>query len=149
MVAAIGWLNPSGLVFFYLPVWYLGIAAAQAENFLEHYSARPGDRTADSVSCYGSLYNLLRFNHGYHQEHHYRPQVHWTRVPELKHLLPPESDRRVVRWAHWFNFAARREVRIHERAAERQRPFVEEAQDAGNMAAMNATSSALEPWLHP
>ena len=55
------------------------------------------------MSCYGLLYNLLRFNHGYHQEHHYRPQVHWTRVPAMKTLLPPESDRRVVRWAHWFN----------------------------------------------
>ena len=39
LVVAIGWLNPMGLVFFYLPVWYFGNAAAQAENFLEHYGA--------------------------------------------------------------------------------------------------------------
>jgi fatty acid desaturase len=46
---------------------------------------------------------LALFEFGYHQEHHYRPQVHWTRIPEVKKLLPSESQRRVVRWAHWFN----------------------------------------------
>jgi fatty acid desaturase len=110
LLAAIGWFNLPGLLLFYLPVWYLGNAAAQAENYLEHHGARPGDRKTDSVSCYGWLYNLLRFNHGYHQEHHYRPQMHWLRVPELRDLLPPESERRVVRGAHWFNFSPGREI---------------------------------------
>jgi fatty acid desaturase len=109
LVMILGWLNPLGLLCFYLPVWYLGTAAAQAENYLEHHGAQPGDRRTDSVSCYGTLYNLLRFNHGYHQEHHYRPQMHWTRVPDMRPLLPPESERRVVRGAHWFNLAPRRE----------------------------------------
>lgn len=101
-------LNPWGLLAFYLPVWFLGNAGAMAENYLEHFGATPGNRKTDSVSCYGRLYNLVWFNNGYHQEHHYRPQVHWTRVPEIRSLLPPESDRRVVRGAHWFNFGPRR-----------------------------------------
>ena len=104
-----GVLNPRGLLLFYLPVWYFGNAAAQAENYLEHYGAIPGNRKTDSVSSYGRLYNLIWFNNGYHQEHHYRPQTHWTRVPEVRELLPPESERRVVRGAHWFNFGVRRE----------------------------------------
>jgi fatty acid desaturase len=99
--------NPRGLVFFYLPVWFFGNVAAQAENYLEHHGAIPGNRKTDSVSSYGRLYNLIWFNNGYHQEHHYRPQVHWTGVPEIKELLPPESERRVVRGAHWFNFTPR------------------------------------------
>jgi fatty acid desaturase len=107
LIAAFAVLNPRGLIFFYLPVWYLGNAAAQAQNYLEHHGATPGNRKTDSVSSYGRLYNLIWFNHGYHQEHHYRPQVHWTRIPEVKTLLPPESQRHVVRWAHWFNFAPR------------------------------------------
>ena len=90
LLIAIGLLNPRGLLLFYLPVWYLGNAAAQAENYLEHYGAIPGSRKTDSVSSYGRLYNLIWFNNGYHQEHHYRPQVHWTRVPEVKDALPPE-----------------------------------------------------------
>lgn len=96
--------NWRGLVFFYLPVWYLGTALGMAENYLEHYGATPGNRGTDSVSCYNRLYNLIWFNHGYHQEHHLRPQVHWTRMPELRELLPPESQRRVVRGCHFFNF---------------------------------------------
>lgn len=101
-------LNLHGLIAFYLPVWLLGNIAAQAENYLEHYGAFPGNRKTDSVSCYGTFYNLIWFNNGYHQEHHYRPQVHWSRLPEIKALLPDESERRVVRGAHWFNLAPRR-----------------------------------------
>jgi fatty acid desaturase len=105
LLACFAVLNPRGLVWFYLPVWYVGNVAAQAENYLEHRGAMPGNRKTDSVSSYGMLYNLVWFNNGYHQEHHYRPQVHWTRIPEVKDLLPPESERRVVRGAHWFNFS--------------------------------------------
>jgi fatty acid desaturase len=112
LLAVFAILNPLGLVFFYLPVWYFGSAAAQAENYLEHHGAIPGNRTTDSVSSYGKLYNLIWFNNGFHQEHHYRPQVHWTRVPELRHLLPPESARRVVPGAHWFNFGSGRNAKL-------------------------------------
>ena len=67
-------------------------------------TARFRGRKTDSVSGYGRLYNLIWFNNGYHQEHHWRPQVHWTEVPALRAQLPPETSRRVVRAAHWFNF---------------------------------------------
>jgi fatty acid desaturase len=103
MVLVFATLNPLGLVVFYLPVWFLGNVGVYAENYTAHHGAIPGDRMKDSVSCYGKLYNLIWFNNGYHQEHHYRPQVHWTRLAEVKPLLPPESERRVVRGAHWFN----------------------------------------------
>lgn len=104
-------INPPGLLCFYLPVWFLGNVAALAENYLEHHGATPGNRRTDSVSCYNPLYNFVWFNNGYHQEHHYRPQVHWTRVAEIRRLLPPESQRRVVRGAHWFNFFVNRQRR--------------------------------------
>jgi fatty acid desaturase len=112
MVVAFAILNPLGLLAFYLPVWLLGNMAAQAENYLEHYGAIPGNRMTDSVSSYGKLYNLIWFNNGYHQEHHYRPQVHWSHLPEVKPLLPGESERRVVTGAHWFNFGAGKPDRI-------------------------------------
>ena len=102
--------NWRGVVYFYAPVWLLGNIAAVAENYLEHYGAAPGDRQRDSVSSYGRCYNLIWFNNGYHQEHHFKPQVHWTSVPELKNELPPESERRVVKGAHWFNFGPRQKA---------------------------------------
>ncbi len=108
MMAALGVFYPLGFVAFYLPVWFAGTVLAQAENYLEHYGAIPGNRKTDSVSSYGFLYNLIWFNNGYHQEHHYRPQVHWTQLPEIRKLMPPETERRVVWGAHWFNFAPRK-----------------------------------------
>jgi fatty acid desaturase len=89
---------------FYLVVAYLSLAATYAQNYLEHYGAIPGSRKTDSVSCYGRLYNILWCNNGYHQEHHYRPGVHWTMLPELRARMLPEDQRRVVRWSHLLNF---------------------------------------------
>lgn len=106
-VASLGAMNWKGSFCFFLPVWYLGHCSAHLENYLEHHGATPGNRLTDSVSCYNSLYNLIWFNNGYHQEHHYKPQVHWTKIPEVTGLLPPVSERRVVRGAHWFNFNTR------------------------------------------
>ena len=96
-------LNWRGVLLFLLPVWYLGQVCALAENYLEHHGAQPGNRLTDSVSCYASLYNLVWFNNGYHQEHHYSPQVHWTKVKALRARMVPESERRVVPYAHAWN----------------------------------------------
>ena len=87
-----------------MPVWYFGQAAALAENYLEHYGSVPGSRLTDSVSSYGAVYNLVWFNNGYHQEHHLKPQMHWTRVAEVRPEMLPEDRRRVVAGAHWFNW---------------------------------------------
>jgi fatty acid desaturase len=53
------------------------------------------------VSCYGTLYNLLTFNLGYHQEHHLRPGVHWRKLPRTTSELP--ADRRSVPLSHYVN----------------------------------------------
>lgn len=96
--------NPTYFLAFVVPVWFFGQVAALAENFLEHHHAIPGNRLTDSVSCYNRLYNFVWFNNGYHQEHHVRPTIHWTKVPELRIEMLPENERRVVKGAHWFNF---------------------------------------------
>jgi fatty acid desaturase len=97
--------NWQGALLFLLPLAYLDHAATYAHNYLEHHRAtRPGTKLQGAVSSYGRLYNLLCCNNGHHQEHHYRPQVHWTRLPELRALMLPEHERRVVPYAHLFNF---------------------------------------------
>lgn len=101
--AAVLAARPSCFFAFYLPVWFLGQVAAFAENYLEHAHATPGNRLTDSVSSYSALYNLVWFNNGYHQEHHFRPQLHWTQIRAVRAEMLPESERRVVRGAHWFN----------------------------------------------
>ena len=99
----LGISNWRGLVFFYLPVLYVGQVFALVHNYCEHHGAIAGNRLTNSVSCYGRLYNLFWFNEGYHQEHHFRPTVHWTKLPAVRSQMLPESQRRVVPYAHWLN----------------------------------------------
>jgi len=94
---ALGYLAPVYTAFVLLPAWYLGQALALAENYMEHYGANPYDTRANSVSCYDWFYNFVWFNNGYHQEHHYRPSVHWTLIP--RHRLEA-GTRRIVRYWH-------------------------------------------------
>jgi hypothetical protein len=95
----------TALVCFYVPAWYLGQVSAYAENYLEHYGADPYNKLKDSASCYGKLHNLIWFNNGYHQEHHLRPAMHWSRIKEVKLDMLPVEERRVVPIAHWCDFA--------------------------------------------
>jgi fatty acid desaturase len=101
--AALAWMNWQVFLAFLVPVLFAGQAAAFAQNYLEHKGADPGSRLTDSVSCYSPLYNFLWFNNGYHQEHHYRPYVHWTQIRKIKSKMLPESERRVVRGSHLAN----------------------------------------------
>jgi fatty acid desaturase len=79
-------------LFFYLPSFFLGWVISYAEGYLEHYGAQPGNPYANSVSSYNFLYNLLWFNNGYHQEHHWRPKAHWTRMRDVHAAIKPQLD---------------------------------------------------------
>jgi fatty acid desaturase len=82
--AALSW---GFVVCFFVPVFYAGSFLGILNNYYQHAGAKPGTRTANSVSYYGRLYNLLCFNEGYHQEHHVQPGRHWTRRPALRDTL--------------------------------------------------------------
>lgn len=110
-------------LFYFVPTAYVIDTVRLAENFLQHWGASdPFDPKRDSVSSYGRLYNLLTFNLGYHQEHHYRPGAHWLELPRLRRELP--ADRRTVPFTHYINlpivypaFSARLAERVRREAA--------------------------------
>lgn len=83
---------------FYLTSFLFGWALANMENYYEHFGAAPDIKEANSISYYGKIYNRLFCNEGYHQEHHLRPQAHYSERPrvleELKERLM--HPRRVV-----------------------------------------------------
>lgn len=87
------WYDPWYFLCFYLPSYYMGWMLSYAEGYLEHYPADPGDPLANSVSSYNRLYNLLWFNNGYHQEHHWEPKRHWTQMPQLHEEIRDELVR--------------------------------------------------------
>ena len=68
----------------YLPAFAVALMLVNVQNYYEHYGAAPQNKYANSVSYYGRFYNLLAFNDGYHQEHHLRPQAHWTEMPQVR-----------------------------------------------------------------
>jgi fatty acid desaturase len=99
----LAWLSWKNFAFYYLPLWAFGQVLNYAENWLEHHGATHLSPLDNSASCYNPLYNWLWFNNGYHQEHHYRPGVHWSQLPEVRTLMLDESRRRVVPYCHVFN----------------------------------------------
>lgn len=98
LMACINW---ELFLFYLLPSYLGGQFFALWENYCEHHHANPDDRQRDSVSCYNPIYNFVWFNNGYHQEHHFSAQIHWTKIPEVKNRLP--SDRVIVKGCHLFN----------------------------------------------
>ena len=98
-------------VLFLLPCWYLGNTLSQLSGYYEHLGGNPDDPIAWGVSSYAPLYNLIWFGNGHHAEHHFRPAIHWTRLPAFHRAI---ADRQraagvhVIRTAHWLGFLDRR-----------------------------------------
>lgn len=100
-IAGLSLLNWKLFLGYVLTSYLAGQFFALWENYCEHHQADYTDRKRDSVSCYNSLYNLVWFNNGYHQEHHYSPTIHWSQISSVKEKLP--NDRVVVGICHLSN----------------------------------------------
>ena len=90
----------------FIPIYVAMLYAAWTLNWIENYGEHHGavdqdDPRRDSVSSYGAVYNFLFLNLGYHQEHHYRPGVHWTKLPDIRKQLP--TDRQIVKYTLFSN----------------------------------------------
>lgn len=97
-------------VLFLAPFYYLGECLSQLNGYYEHFGGDPDRPIAWGVSSYAPFYNLVWFNNGHHAEHHYRPAVHWTRLPALRRAI--EADQRlggvhIIGTAHALGFLAR------------------------------------------
>ena len=77
-------ISPFFFFVFYVPFYILGWFLAHMENYFEHFHATDEHNFyANAVSYYGRIYNRLMFNEGYHQEHHLRPGLHWSKRPQV------------------------------------------------------------------
>jgi hypothetical protein len=65
---------PAFFISVYVPAYFCGLGLCALHGYYEH--------ARGTTSHYGRLYNFLFFNDGYHVEHHARPGLHWTRLPE-------------------------------------------------------------------
>jgi fatty acid desaturase len=90
-----------------LPFNYLGQCLSSLNGYYEHFGADPDKPIAWGVSTYHKLYNWTWMNNGYHAEHHYRPKMHWTKMPGLHRDIAEEQKRngvRVIRPPHPLGF---------------------------------------------
>ncbi len=75
----------------YLPGYLAGLGLCWLHGYYEHCHG--------TVSHHGWLYNGLFFNDGYHVEHHARPGLHWTYLPQsVASTLPTSRWPAVLRW---------------------------------------------------
>src|SRR5215510_14392807 len=83
----------------YLPGYLSGLGLCYLQGHYEH--------ARGTISHYGTLYNLLVFNDGYHDEHHARPAANWRELP--KHRADKTNESRwppVLRWLEIVNLCA-------------------------------------------
>ena len=94
-------------VVFLAPFYYLGQSFSMLIAYYEHLGADPDEPVAMGVSTYGTIYNFLFLNNGYHAEHHYQPKRHWTQMKALRDATREEQARaglRVLNPPHMFGF---------------------------------------------
>ena len=99
---SIALINPVYGVFLLL-VYFLAYFVNNANSYGEHWGVldRRGDTTQDSVGIYSTWYNIFGFGAGYHQEHHHKPGIHWSKLSKVTPLLHP--DRKIIGGIHILN----------------------------------------------
>ncbi|HUK61830.1 MAG TPA: fatty acid desaturase [Dongiaceae bacterium] len=94
VLAALFALDPVNAVLVYvLPLPFALLLQAQA-TYYQHAGLDTDDPLRASRSAVDPLYNLRTLNLGYHAAHHFRPSVHWSKLPALHAAiaadLPPD-----------------------------------------------------------
>lgn len=70
-----------------VPVMYLGL---MDNTYMQHSDLDTRSELTASRNTTSRLYNLISWNLGYHTAHHMKPNVHWSRLPELHARLAPQ-----------------------------------------------------------
>jgi fatty acid desaturase len=103
------------LLFIILPQVY-GQWGILAINHVQHDGCDPDSEYNHSRNFVGGWLNWWVFNNGYHTAHHLRPNLHWSRVPqlheEIRYKITPELERRSLLWAviRFYLWPARKPV---------------------------------------
>lgn len=95
-------INPVFAIFMYM-IHYLAFLGDAANGYGEHWGAldRSEDTTQNAVGIYNWWFNTFGFNAGYHQEHHHKPGVHWTKLDTVTAELHP--NRVIAKGMYIFN----------------------------------------------
>lgn len=90
IVLALVWARPLPALFVFVLPMIVSLVLTSWATY-SHHSGKP--TSSHFVACNNILhrgYNLLTGNLGYHTAHHYRPAVHWSKLPALHAKIEPE-----------------------------------------------------------
>jgi hypothetical protein len=109
---AIGTYAPRFFLTVYLPGYTAGLVLCALHGYYEHAHG--------TTSHYGTLYNLMFFNDGYHVEHHANPQLHWRLLPEsTKPAARASAWPAPLRWLDVFSLASLERLTLRSPALQR------------------------------
>ena len=96
-VASLCWLRFVPALFVFLLPMAISLLFTAWVTYDHHAGLDTDNAFEASYNNTNRFFNLLTGNLGYHTAHHYRPGVHWSRLPELheriKHQIPPDLIR--------------------------------------------------------
>jgi fatty acid desaturase len=84
------------LIYFAVP-YLFGQWAILAVNHVQHVGCDPGSKYNHSRNVVGGWLNWWAFNNGYHTAHHFRPNLHWSLLPDFHEEIREQIDPRLER----------------------------------------------------
>lgn len=90
----LAWLNPIGFVAFFLVPWLIIFFAHGFNNYDQHSGCTMTDEFDSANESLTVFSKSFGFNIGYHIEHHLKPSLHWSKLPDyhrqIRELIPAE-----------------------------------------------------------
>jgi fatty acid desaturase len=89
------WIHPLNTVLIFLVPGFFALTHTIWATYEHHAGCDTSDHLVGSNNRESRLYNWMTGNLGLHTEHHKRPGVHWSLLPEIheeiKHQIPEEQ----------------------------------------------------------
>jgi fatty acid desaturase len=94
IVAGLVWANPFAAVVLFVVPMVFGLFFTAWATYSHHTGKSTANHFVASNNILHKGYNILTGNLGLHTAHHYKPGVHWSRLPELHeeiaHKIPAD-----------------------------------------------------------
>ena len=95
---------------YFAALYFLAFFLNGATSYGEHWTVldRRGDTTQDSIGIYSRWYNIIGFGAGFHQEHHNKPNMHWTTLSTITPNMHPDrvikGGMHITNCPYWDHF---------------------------------------------
>ena len=96
MLGAALYCRPMPALFVFVLPMALSLVLTGMNTYYQHFGLATRDPLAASYNVTHRWFNILTGNMGYHTAHHFRPGVHWSRLPALHRSLEGRIPRELL-----------------------------------------------------